>query len=68
MLVRMFDPLQRVLVYGNDQAFKARTSDDFRILQNAACGEGISVMALVGAAGSVESALNWARENQPAEE
>ena len=39
--------------------------NDLQILLNAACGEGISVMALVGAAGSIESALNWARENQP---
>jgi hypothetical protein len=40
-------------------------ANDLQILLNAACAEGISVMALVGAAGSIESALNWARENQP---
>jgi hypothetical protein len=40
-------------------------ASDLQILLNAAGGEGISVMALVGAAGSIESALNWARENQP---
>ena len=64
--MRMADQLQTVLFHGNDRAFKARVfAGDYQVLLNAALAEGISVTALVDAAGSLESALNWARENQP---
>jgi len=62
----MADRFQTVPSKDNGQASTATfLASDLQILLNAACGEGISVMALVGAAGSIESALNWARENQP---
>jgi hypothetical protein len=64
--MRLADQLRTVLYHGTDRAFKARVfAGDYQILLNAVLAEGISVTALVGAAGSVESALNWARENQP---
>jgi hypothetical protein len=62
----MADRFTAVPSRDNGQASIATVlASDLQILLNAAGAEGISVMALVGAAGSIESALNWARENQP---
>ena len=55
--------LKTVLLHQDDTA--GVLAHDYDILLNAALADGISVVALIRAAGSIESALDWARENQP---